>query len=30
LAYPDGTRIAKVLTPDPVAKNAHYGWNAGM
>jgi polyhydroxybutyrate depolymerase len=28
--YPDGTRIAKVLTPDPVAKNAQYGWNAGM
>ena len=30
VAYPDGTRIAKVLTPDPVAKNAQYGWNAGM
>lgn len=29
VAYPDGTRIAKVLTPDPVAKNAQYGWNAG-
>jgi polyhydroxybutyrate depolymerase len=29
-AYPDGTRISKVLTPDPVAKNAQYGWNAGM
>jgi polyhydroxybutyrate depolymerase len=28
--YPDGTRISKVLTPDPVAKNAQYGWNAGM
>jgi polyhydroxybutyrate depolymerase len=27
--YPDGTRISKVLTPDPVAKNAQYGWNAG-
>ena len=30
VAYPDGTRISKVLTPDPVAKNAQYGWNAGM
>jgi polyhydroxybutyrate depolymerase len=30
VAYPDGTRIAKVLSPDPVAKNAQYGWNAGM
>ncbi len=29
VAYPDGTRIAKVLTPDPVAKQAQYGWNAG-
>ncbi|MGA3147964.1 MAG: PHB depolymerase family esterase [Acidimicrobiales bacterium] len=29
-AYPDGTRISKVLTPDPVAKQAQYGWNAGM
>jgi polyhydroxybutyrate depolymerase len=28
--YPDGTRISKVLTPDPVAKNAQYGWNAGQ
>ena len=30
VAYPDGTRISKVLTPDPMAKNAQYGWNAGM
>lgn len=30
VAYPDGTRIAKVLTPDPIAKQAQYGWNAGM
>ena len=30
VAYPDGTRISKVLTPDPVAKQAQYGWNAGM
>ena len=30
VAYPDGTRISKVLTPDPVAKNAEYGWNAGQ
>jgi polyhydroxybutyrate depolymerase len=30
VAYPNGTRISKVLTPDPVAKNAQYGWNAGM
>lgn len=29
VAYPDGTRIAEKLTPDPVAKNAQYGWNAG-
>jgi polyhydroxybutyrate depolymerase len=29
VAYPDGTRISKVLTPDPVAKNAQYGWDAG-
>jgi len=27
--YPDGTRISKVLTPDPVAQQAQYGWNAG-
>ncbi len=27
--YPNGTRVSKVLTPDPVAKNAQYGWNAG-
>ena len=30
VAYPDGTRISKVLTPDPVAKQAQYGWNAGQ
>ncbi len=30
VVYPDGTRISKVLTPDPVAKNAQYGWNAGQ
>jgi polyhydroxybutyrate depolymerase len=30
VAYPDGTRIATVLTPDPVAKQAQYGWNAGQ
>ncbi len=29
VAYPNGTRISKVLTPDPVAKQAQYGWNAG-
>jgi polyhydroxybutyrate depolymerase len=29
VAYPDGTRISKFLTPDPVAKQAQYGWNAG-
>jgi polyhydroxybutyrate depolymerase len=29
VAYPNGTRISKVLTPDPVAKNAQYGFNAG-
>jgi polyhydroxybutyrate depolymerase len=30
VVYPDGTRISKVLTPDPVAKQAQYGWNAGQ
>ena len=30
VAYPDGTRISKVLTPDPVAKQEQYGFNAGM
>jgi polyhydroxybutyrate depolymerase len=30
VAYPDGTRISTVLTPDPVAGNAQYGWNAGQ
>jgi polyhydroxybutyrate depolymerase len=29
VAYPDGTRISTVLTPDPVAKQAQYGWNSG-
>ncbi|HTD48998.1 MAG TPA: PHB depolymerase family esterase, partial [Acidimicrobiia bacterium] len=29
VAYPDGTRIATNLAPDPVAKDAQYGWNAG-
>lgn len=29
VAYPDGTRISTVLTPDPVAKDAQYGFNAG-
>jgi len=29
VAYPDGTRISRVLTPDPIAKEAQYGWNAG-
>jgi polyhydroxybutyrate depolymerase len=29
VAYPDGTRISTVLTPDPIAKQAQYGWNAG-
>jgi polyhydroxybutyrate depolymerase len=29
VAYPNGTRISRKLTPDPVAKNAQYGWNAG-
>jgi polyhydroxybutyrate depolymerase len=30
VVYPNGTRISKVLTPDPVAKQAQYGWNAGQ
>ena len=29
VVYPGGTRISKVLTPDPVAKQAQYGWNSG-
>jgi polyhydroxybutyrate depolymerase len=29
-AYPNGTRISTVLTPDPVAKQDQYGWNAGQ
>ena len=29
VAYPDGTRISKVLTPDPIARQEQYGWNAG-
>jgi polyhydroxybutyrate depolymerase len=29
-AYPNGTRISTVLTPDPVAKQAQYGWDAGL
>ena len=29
VAYPNGTRVSKVLTPDPVAKQAQYSWNAG-
>jgi polyhydroxybutyrate depolymerase len=29
VAYPDGTRIAAKLAPDPVAKEAQYGFNAG-
>jgi polyhydroxybutyrate depolymerase len=29
VAYPDGTRISKVLTPDPIAQQEQYGWNAG-
>src|ERR1700722_662294 len=28
-AYPNGTRISKALTPDPVAKQDQYGWDAG-
>ena len=29
VAYPNGTRVSVVLTPDPVAKQAQYSWNAG-
>lgn len=29
VAYPNGTRVSAVLTPDPVAKQAQYSWNAG-
>jgi polyhydroxybutyrate depolymerase len=29
VAYPNGTRISTVLTPDPIAKQDQYGWNAG-
>lgn len=30
VAYPNGTRVSAVLTPDPVAKQAQYSWNAGV
>ncbi len=30
VAYPDGTRVSTVLTPDPVAGQAQYSWNAGV
>src|ERR1019366_3959454 len=30
VVYLSGTRVSKVLTPDPVAKQAQYGWNAGV
>jgi polyhydroxybutyrate depolymerase len=30
VAYPNGTRISVVLTPDPIAKQAQYGWDAGL
>jgi polyhydroxybutyrate depolymerase len=30
VAYPNGTRISVVLSPDPVAKQAQYGWDAGL
>jgi polyhydroxybutyrate depolymerase len=30
VAYPNGTRVATKLTPDPVAKDAQYSWNAGV
>ncbi len=29
VAYPDGTRISTVLTPDPVAGDRQYGFDAG-
>ena len=29
VAYPDGTRIATELEPDPIAGDAQYGFNAG-
>jgi polyhydroxybutyrate depolymerase len=29
VAYPNGTKVSKVLTPDPVAGKAQYSWNAG-
>ncbi len=29
VVYPNGTRVSKVLTPDPIAKQAQYSWNAG-
>ena len=30
VAYPNGTKVSKVLTPDPVAGKAQYSWNAGV
>jgi polyhydroxybutyrate depolymerase len=29
-AYPNGTRISTVLSPDPIAKQDQYGWDAGL
>jgi polyhydroxybutyrate depolymerase len=29
VVYPNGTRVSKVLSPDPIAKQAQYSWNAG-
>jgi polyhydroxybutyrate depolymerase len=30
VAYPNGTKVAKVLTPDPVAGKDQFSWNAGV
>ncbi len=30
VAYPNGTKVSKVLTPDPVAGQDQYSWDAGV
>jgi len=30
VAYPNGTKVSKVLTPDPVAGQEQYSWDAGV
>jgi polyhydroxybutyrate depolymerase len=30
VAYPNGTKVSKVLTPDPIAGQEQYSWDAGV